>query len=73
MTDSTPVPHFFRLYRDDTVEKALARHRQYLWSYLFLKPGTNVLEIGSGFGTAAIELSYYAGVTVVGIENDKSK
>ncbi|KAG6860733.1 hypothetical protein C0995_008089 [Termitomyces sp. Mi166 len=75
MSDSAPVriPHFFRLYRGDTVEKALARHRQYLWSYLSLKPGMRVLEIGSGFGTAAIELSHYASVSVVGIESDSFK
>ncbi|KAG6918392.1 hypothetical protein DXG01_014793 [Tephrocybe rancida] len=74
MTDPTPVPHFFRLYRgSDTVEKAMTRHRRYLWSYLSLKQGMKILDIGSGFGTAAIDLSHYAGVSVIGIENDSFK
>lgn len=73
MPDSTAVPHFFRLYRGDTIEMALARHRQYLWSQLSLKPGMHVLEIGSGYGAAAVELNHFAGVSVVGIDNDSNK
>lgn len=32
-----------------------------------------VLEIGSGFGTAAIDLYFYANVAVVGVENNDFK
>jgi cyclopropane fatty-acyl-phospholipid synthase-like methyltransferase len=73
MSNSTTIPHFFRLCRGDTIELALARHRQYLWSQLGLKPGMRVLEIGSGYGTAAMELYNFAGVSVVGIDNNSSK
>lgn len=73
MPDSTAIPHFFRLYSGDTIETALARHRHYLWSQLSLKPGMHVLEIGSGYGAAAMELNHFAGVSVVGIDNNSEK
>ncbi len=73
MSNSTSIPHFFRFYSGDTVETALARHRHYLWSQLSLKPGMNVLEIGSGYGAAAMELNHFAGVSVVGIDDNSEK
>jgi len=65
--------HFARFHRGDKFESALARHEHYLFGKLKLKPGMRVLEVGCRSGLAAMELVNFAGVNVVGIENDAIK
>ncbi|KAF9522904.1 sterol 24-C-methyltransferase [Crepidotus variabilis] len=65
--------HFARLHRGDKFEMALSRHKHYLFGKLGLKPGMRVLEVGCRSGKAALELFRFAGVNVVGIDNDLVK
>lgn len=65
--------HFCRLFPGDDFSVSLARHEHYLCSRLQLRPGNNVLLIGCGSGDIAFELLNYAGVDVVGIDEDPEK
>ena len=61
--------HFCRVFAGDDAQSSQLRHKHYLCSLLGLKPGLRVLNVGSGFGDAAIELVRYADVEVVGVES----
>ena len=65
--------HFSRIFREDTYSLSLSRHEHYLFSQLDLKPNMKVLEIGCGYGTAALELAELYGVFVTGVDSDPKK
>ena len=52
---------------DDTLEQAQAQKKAHIAAKLCLKPGMNVLDIGSGWGGMAITLARDCGVSVLGV------
>ncbi|KAH9884510.1 S-adenosyl-L-methionine-dependent methyltransferase [Cubamyces lactineus] len=59
--------HFCRILPGDQFPLSLERHLHYLCGALGLKPGQEVLNVGSGTGDTAVELVRFAEVTVVGL------
>lgn len=65
--------HFAPLYRGDSYLAAYTRHLHLLFSHLNLAPGARVLEIGTGDGSAALELASFSQAEVVSVGADFSQ
>lgn len=52
------------------ISSQLARHEHYLAAQMGLKPGMRVLDVGCGVGGPAREIARFAGVTIVGVNNN---
>lgn len=53
-----------------TFVSQLARHEHYLALQMGLKPGMRVLDVGCGVGGPAREIARFAGVKIVGVNNN---
>jgi len=62
--------HFSRFYKGEAFAASLARHEHYLASQMVLRPGMRVLDVGCGVGGPAREISRFADVHVVGLNNN---
>lgn len=62
--------HFCRFYEGEGFHQAIARHEHYLAHMMGLKEGMTVLDVGSGVGGPAREMTRFAGVNVVGLNNN---
>jgi len=62
--------HFARYYPGEAFYQAIARHEHYLALKMNLKPGMRVLDVGCGVGGPAREIARFAGVTIVGVNNN---
>ncbi|TGZ77439.1 hypothetical protein EX30DRAFT_344086 [Ascodesmis nigricans] len=62
--------HFCRFYKGENFYRALARHEHYLAHRMGLREGMTVLDVGCGVGGPAREMSRFAGVNVVGLNNN---
>jgi len=62
--------HFSRFYKGEGFEQSLARHEHYLALQMELKPGMRVLDVGCGVGGPAREIARFAGVQIVGVNNN---
>ncbi|CAG8433986.1 2565_t:CDS:10 [Diversispora eburnea] len=54
----------------ETQDKPIARHEHYLASYLNVKPGMQVLDIGCGVGGPAREIAHFTGAHITGLNNN---
>ncbi|GAA5987990.1 hypothetical protein JCM5350_007851 [Sporobolomyces pararoseus] len=63
--------HFCRYYKGEPFYQAIARHEHYLALQAGLKPKMRVLDVGCGVGGPAREISRFADVEVVGINNNE--
>lgn len=63
--------HFCRYYPGEAFRQALARHEHYLALTMNLKPGMRVLDVGCGVGGPAREIARFAGVEIVGVNNNQ--
>ncbi|KTW28703.1 sterol 24-C-methyltransferase [Pneumocystis jirovecii RU7] len=66
----SPSFHFCRFSRGESFSKAIARHEHYLASHAGIREGETVLDIGSGVGGPALEISVFTGANIVGINNN---
>ncbi|KAF8306033.1 delta-sterol C-methyltransferase [Clavulina sp. PMI_390] len=62
--------HFSRFYKGEGFHESLSRHEHYLALRMGLKPGMRVLDVGCGVGGPAREIARFAGVTVIGVNNN---
>jgi len=62
--------HFSRFYKGEGFHQSLARHEHYLALQMGLKPGMRVLDVGCGVGGPAREIARFAGVKIVGVNNN---
>ncbi|RHZ69758.1 hypothetical protein Glove_279g30 [Diversispora epigaea] len=62
--------HFCRFYPGENFYQAIARHEHYLASYLNVKPGMKVLDIGCGVGGPAREIAHFTGAHITGLNNN---
>jgi len=62
--------HFSRFYKGEGFHQSLARHEHYLAAQMQLKPGMRVLDVGCGVGGPAREISRFADVNIVGVNNN---
>lgn len=62
--------HFARYYPGEAFYQALARHEHFLAHRMNLRPGMRVLDVGCGVGGPAREIARFAGVTIVGVNNN---
>lgn len=62
--------HFARYYPGEAFYQALARHEHYLAFMMQLRPGMRVLDVGCGVGGPAREIARFAGVNIVGVNNN---
>ncbi|KAF9788304.1 delta-sterol C-methyltransferase [Thelephora terrestris] len=62
--------HFSRFNKGEAFNASLARHEHYLALRMGLKPGMRVLDVGCGVGGPAREISRFADVNVVGLNNN---
>ncbi|GAD95740.1 sterol 24-c-methyltransferase, putative [Paecilomyces variotii No. 5] len=62
--------HFCRFNRGEPFLQAIARHEHYLALQMGLKEGMKVLDVGCGVGGPAREMVKFAGVDVVGLNNN---
>ncbi|KAI9782778.1 MAG: Delta(24)-sterol C-methyltransferase [Candelina submexicana] len=62
--------HFCRFSPGEPFLQALARHEHYLAHQMSLRDGMRVLDVGCGVGKPAREISKFAGVNVVGLNNN---
>jgi len=62
--------HFCRFYKGEAFLQGLARHEHYLGHMMQLKPGMRVLDVGCGVGGPAREISTFADVNIVGVNNN---
>lgn len=62
------LPSYFLLVNIYPIQ--LARHEHYLAHQMDLKPGMRVLDVGCGVGGPAREISRFADVKVVGLNNN---
>lgn len=62
--------HFARYYPGEAFYQAIARHEHYLAFMMHLKPGMRVLDVGCGVGGPAREIARFAGVEIVGLNNN---
>ena len=62
--------HFCRFYRGEGFCQAIARHEHYLAHMMGLKAGMKVLDVGCGVGGPAREMTRFADVNVVGLNNN---
>ncbi|PWN20633.1 putative delta(24)-sterol c-methyltransferase [Microstroma glucosiphilum] len=63
--------HFARYYPGEGFHQALARHEHYLAHSMQLKPKMRVLDVGCGVGGPAREIARFAGVEIVGLNNNE--
>ncbi|KAJ7578346.1 delta-sterol C-methyltransferase [Mycena floridula] len=62
--------HFSRFYKGESFPASLARHEHYLAHMMRLASGMRVLDVGCGVGGPAREISRFANVNVVGVNNN---
>lgn len=62
--------HFCRFSPGEPFLQALARHEHYLAHQMSLRDGMRVLDVGCGVGKPAREIGKFAGVKVVGLNNN---
>ncbi|KAI9721073.1 MAG: Delta(24)-sterol C-methyltransferase [Candelaria pacifica] len=62
--------HFCRFSPGEPFLQALARHEHYLAHQMSLRDGMRVLDVGCGVGKPAREIGRFAGVNVVGLNNN---
>ncbi|WFD00526.1 sterol 24-C-methyltransferase [Malassezia yamatoensis] len=62
--------HFARYFPGEGFNQAIARHEHYLALQMQLRPGMRVLDVGCGVGGPAREIARFAGVNVVGLNNN---
>ena len=62
--------HFCRFYKGENFHQAIARHEHYLAHVMGLKEDMTVLDVGCGVGGPAREMTRFAGVNVVGLNNN---
>ncbi|RAO72503.1 uncharacterized protein BHQ10_008515 [Talaromyces amestolkiae] len=62
--------HFCRFAYGEPFRQAIARHEHYLAHSMGLKEGMKVLDVGCGVGGPAREIVKFAGVNVVGFNNN---
>ncbi|KAL9112345.1 MAG: hypothetical protein Q9227_003463 [Pyrenula ochraceoflavens] len=62
--------HFCRFAYGEPFLRALARHEHYLAHKMHLSDNMRVLDVGCGVGAPAREISKFAGVNVVGLNNN---
>ncbi len=63
--------HFARYYPGEAFAQAIARHEHYLAATMGLKRGMRVLDVGCGVGGPAREIARFAGVNIVGLNNNE--
>jgi len=62
--------HFCRFYNGENFYQAIARHEHYLAHMMGLHDGMTVLDVGCGVGGPAREMTRFAGVNIVGLNNN---
>ncbi|CCX05212.1 S-adenosyl-L-methionine-dependent methyltransferase [Pyronema domesticum] len=62
--------HFCRFYPGEGFYQAIARHEHFLAHMMGLKEGMTVLDVGCGVGGPAREMTRFAGVNIVGLNNN---
>ncbi|KAJ6473254.1 delta-sterol C-methyltransferase [Mycena sanguinolenta] len=62
--------HFSRFYKGEAFAASLARHEHYLAHRMRLSPGMRVLDVGCGVGGPARQIGRFAGVNIVGVNNN---
>ncbi|KAK2855587.1 Delta(24)-sterol C-methyltransferase, partial [Arthroderma sp. PD_2] len=62
--------HFCRFAYGEPFRQAIARHEHYLAHSIGLKEGQLVLDVGCGVGGPAREIAKFAGVNIVGLNNN---
>ncbi|KAI5778916.1 S-adenosyl-L-methionine-dependent methyltransferase [Geopyxis carbonaria] len=62
--------HFCRFYKGEGFYPAIARHEHYLAHMMGLRDGMKVLDVGCGVGGPAREMTRFAGVNIVGLNNN---
>ncbi|KAL2215200.1 putative sterol 24-c-methyltransferase [Thermoascus aurantiacus ATCC 26904] len=62
--------HFCRFAYGEPFQQAIARHEHYLALQMGLKENMKVLDVGCGVGGPAREMVKFAGVNVVGLNNN---
>ena len=62
--------HFCRYAYGESFYRAIARHEHYLAHKMQLKDNMRVLDVGCGVGGPAREIVKFAGVNVVGLNNN---
>jgi sterol 24-C-methyltransferase len=62
--------HFSRFYKGESFAASLARHEHYLSSYMQLRPGMRVLDVGCGVGGPAREIAQFSDANIVGLNNN---
>ncbi|MCJ1399594.1 Delta(24)-sterol C-methyltransferase [Xylographa trunciseda] len=62
--------HFCRFAYGEPFNQAIARHEHYLAHMMGLKDGMKVLDVGCGVGGPAREIAKFAGVNIVGLNNN---
>lgn len=62
--------HFCRFAYGEGFYQAIARHEHYLAHVMGLRDGMNVLDVGCGVGGPAREIAKFAGVNIVGLNNN---
>ncbi|CAK3824589.1 Sterol 24-C-methyltransferase erg-4 [Lecanosticta acicola] len=62
--------HFCRFSKGESFRQAIARHEHYLALKMNLQEGSRVLDVGCGVGGPAREIAKFAGVNVVGLNNN---
>ncbi|MCJ1460355.1 Delta(24)-sterol C-methyltransferase [Mycoblastus sanguinarius] len=62
--------HFCRFAYGEGFYQAIARHEHYLAHVMGLRDGMKVLDVGCGVGGPAREIAKFAGVNIVGLNNN---
>jgi len=62
--------HFCRFAYGESFNQAIARHEHYLAHMMGLRDGMKVLDVGCGVGGPAREIAKFAGVNIVGLNNN---
>jgi sterol 24-C-methyltransferase len=62
--------HFATRRRGESLQKALARHQQYLAERLGLTQNMRVLDVGCGVGGPMREIAAFSGASVIGVNNN---
>ena len=62
--------HFCRFAYGEGFYQAIARHEHYLAHMMGLRDGMKVLDVGCGVGGPAREIAKFAGVNIIGLNNN---